>query len=94
MAAPASESYDDATAHTRLREYMVFFTLTRLLTDTPLLAEGLRIHPWHVITKAGKKARLVIDLCANLTTSCGTSTSATPAWTTPWKPPFLGCWFG
>jgi len=51
---------------TRLREYMQFGAVTRLPADTPLLAEGLCIQPLHVIIKAGRKPRLVIDLSRNL----------------------------
>jgi hypothetical protein len=71
---PSSNSYvntpsvaENADAvRTRLREYMQFGALLRLPADTPLLTEGLRIQPLHVIIKAGKKPRLVIDLSRNL----------------------------
>ena len=61
---PSSNSYvntpsvaENADAvRTRLREYIQFGALLRLPADTPLLTEGLRIQPLHVIIKAGKKA--------------------------------------
>jgi len=74
LSLPSTDSYantptvaENADAvRTRLREYMQFGAVTRLPADTPLLAEGLRIQPLHVIIKAGKKPRLVIDLSRNL----------------------------
>ena len=71
---PSSNSYvntpsvaENADAvRTRLREYMQFGALLRLPADTPLLTAGLRIQPLHVIIKAGKMPRLVIDLSRNL----------------------------
>ena len=73
LTSPSATSYvntpsvvENADAvRTRLREYMQFGA-TRLPADTPLLAEGLCIQPLHVIIKAGRKPRLVIDLSRNL----------------------------
>lgn len=82
-----SVTQNAAAVRTRLHEYMQFGAVTRLPADTPLQAEGLRIQPLHVIIKAGKKPRLVIDLSRNLTTTYSTTTSATAVWTMQWKPP-------
>ena len=51
---------------TRVREYMGFGAVVRLPKDAHLTDGGLRIQPLHVIIKAGKKPRLVIDLSRNL----------------------------
>ena len=51
---------------TRLREYMQFGAVTQLPTDAHLTDDSLCIQPLHVIIKAGKKPRLVIDLSRNL----------------------------
>ena len=51
---------------TRLREYMQFGAVVRLPADAHLTDTTLRIQPLHVIIKAGKKPRLVIDLSRNL----------------------------
>ena len=50
----------------RLREYMDFGAVIQLPTDAHLADDSLRIQPLHVIIKAGKKPRLVIDLSRNL----------------------------
>ena len=50
----------------RLREYMDFGAVVQLPTDAHLADDSLRIQPLHVIIKAGKKPRLVIDLSRNL----------------------------
>ena len=51
---------------TRLLEYMQFGAVIQLPSDAHLTNDGLRIQPLHVIIKAGKKPRLVIDLSRNL----------------------------
>jgi len=74
LTVPTTDSYANTPSvtqnaeavRTRLHEYMQFGAVIRLPADTPLQAEGLRIQPLHVIIKAGKKPRLVIDLSQNL----------------------------
>ena len=51
---------------TRLHEYMQFGAVVKLPSDAHLADDSLRIQPLHVIIKAGKKPRLVIDLSRNL----------------------------
>ena len=55
---------DDVRA--RLLEYMQFGAVIQLPSDAHLADNSLRIQPLHVIIKAGKKPRLVIDLSRNL----------------------------
>jgi hypothetical protein len=50
----------------RLLEYMQFGAVIRLPADAHLTDDTLRVQPLHVIIKAGKKPRLVIDLSRNL----------------------------
>ena len=50
----------------RLREYMQFGAVIKLPAGAHLTDTSLRIQPLHVIIKAGKKPRLVIDLSRNL----------------------------
>jgi len=50
----------------RLREYMQFGAVIQLPANTDVADSSLRIQPLHVIIKAGKKPRLVIDLSRNL----------------------------
>ena len=45
---------------------MQFGAVVQLPTDAHRTDDGLRIQPLHVIIKAGKKPRLVIDLSRNL----------------------------
>ena len=51
---------------TRLYEYMQFGAVIQLPADAHLADSSLRVQPLHVIIKAGKKPRLVIDLSRNL----------------------------
>ena len=74
VSAPSTVAYSNTPTvvqhagdvRTRLREYMQFGAVRRLPTDAHLSDSSLRIQPLHVIIKAGKKPRLVIDLSRNL----------------------------
>ena len=74
VSAPSTVTYSNTPTvvqhagdvRTRLREYMQFGAVRRLPTDAHLSDSSLRIQPLHVIIKAGKKPRLVIDLSRNL----------------------------
>lgn len=79
---------------TRLREYMQFGALLRLPADTPLLTEGLRIQPLHVIIKAGKKPRLVIDLSRNLNDHLQYEYFRYSCVDDAVEASFPGCWYG
>ena len=62
---PSVAEHADAV-RARLREYEQFGAVIRLPADTSPTDSDLRIQPLHVIIKAGKKPRLVIDLSRNL----------------------------
>ena len=62
---PSVVEHADAV-RARLREYEQFGAVVRLPADTSTTDSDLRIQPLHVIIKAGKKPRLVIDLSRNL----------------------------
>jgi hypothetical protein len=79
---------------TRLREYMQFGALIRLPSDTPVEAEGLRIQPLHVIIKAGKKPRLVIDLSRNLNDHLQYEYFRYSCVDDAVEASFPGCWYG
>ena len=74
VSAPAAVTYTNtptvvqhaADVRARLREYMQFGAVVQLPADAHLADDSLRIQPLHVIIKAGKKPRLVIDLSRNL----------------------------
>ena len=74
VSTPSTVAYDNTPAvaqhagdvRTRLREYMQFGAVTQLPANAHLTDDSLRIQPLHVIIKAGKKPRLVIDLSRNL----------------------------
>ena len=74
LAEPAAVTYDNTPTvqqhandvRRRLAEYMQFGAVTRLPGDGHLTDPSLRVQPLHVIIKAGKKPRLVIDLSRNL----------------------------
>jgi hypothetical protein len=62
---PVVAQHADAV-RARLHEYMQFGAVVRLPATTDTTADGVRVQPLHVIIKAGKKPRLVIDLSRNL----------------------------
>ena len=74
VGAPSTVVYDNtptvlqhaSAVWARLREYMDFGAVVKLSTDAHIADDILRTQPLHVITKAGKKPRLVIDLSRNL----------------------------
>jgi len=102
LTVPTTDSYantpsvaENADAvRTRLREYMQFGAVIRLPADTPLQAEGLRIQPLHVIIKAGKKPRLVIDLSRNLNDHLQYDYFRYSCVDDAVEASFPGCWYG
>ena len=74
VSAPSSVAYANTptvlqhadAVRARLHEYMQFGAVVQLPADAHLADATLRIQPLHVIIKAGKKPRLVIDLSRNL----------------------------
>ena len=74
VSSPSAVEYSNTPAvlqhanavRTRLREYMDFGAVVKLPIDANCTDDSLRIQPLHVIIKAGKKPRLVIDLSRNL----------------------------
>jgi len=99
---PSTDSYvntpsvaENADAvRTRLHEYMQFGAVNLLPADTPLLAEGLRIQPLHVIIKTGKKPRLVIDLSRNLNDHLQYDYFRYSCVDDAVEASFPGCWYG
>ena len=102
LTSPSTTSYantpsvtENADAvRTRLREYMRFGAVTRLPADTPLLAESLCIQPLHVIIKAGRKPRLVIDLSRNLNDHLQYDYFRYSCVDDAVEASFPGCWYG
>ena len=82
----------EAVVRHRLREYMAFGAVAELPSTTDM--SDLCVQPLHVIIKAGKKPRLVIDLSRNLNkhlrNDCFHYSSVDDAVEASHK----GCWYG
>ena len=102
VSSPSSVAYTNtptvqqhaSEVRTPLREYMQFGAVIQLPADAHLDDNGIRIQPLHVIIKAGKKPRLVIDLSRNFDDhlqheyfTCSCVDDAVEA-------SHAGCWYG
>ena len=75
----------------RIAEYIDFEALTRLPADAPC---PFGVQPLHVIIKAGKKPRLVIDLSRNLNDHLAYEHFTYATVLDAVERAFPGCWFG